>query len=155
MNILGVDLSHNWTVNLFKYFEEINTVQEYETHSMKTFFECHIGSCFCVFEIIIDHLLFGESSTILDIMIHKIAELDFPNLIIDMNRVKIIDSSGIGLLMSIKRLINAHKKELVIANNDIQITKLLNITGLENYFQVFNKLDDATSYFLNNEKANI
>jgi anti-anti-sigma factor len=122
---------------------------------MKTFFECHIDSCFCIFEIVIDRLLFGESSTILDIIKHKIAELDFPNLILDMNRVKTLDSSGIGLLISVKRLVDAHKKKLIIINDDQKILKLLNNTGLENYFQVFHKLDDATSYFLNNEKANI
>jgi len=66
-----------------------------------------------------------------------------------MNRVKTLDSSGIGLLISIKRLIDAHKKRLIIINDDQKILKMLNITGLENYFQVFNKLDDATDYFLN------
>jgi len=122
---------------------------------MIKFFTYHIDNSFCIIEIVIDRLVFIESSTILDGIKHKIAELGFPNLILDMNRVQILDSSGIGLLISIKRLIDTHKKTIAIVNDDQNVLRLLRNAGLDNYFQVFKKLDDATSYFLNNEKANI
>ena len=121
---------------------------------MKKFFEFHIDKYYCIIEIVIDRLIFIQSSTILDGIKHKIAELEFPNLILDMNRVQILDSSGIGLLLSIKRLIEAHKKTLVLVNDDQNVLRLLRNAELENYFPVFKKLDDATSYFINNVKTN-
>jgi len=121
---------------------------------MIKFFKCHIDNYFCIIEIVIDRLLFMESSTILDGIKHKIAELGYPSLILDMNRVKILDSSGIGLLISINRLMDTHMKKLAIVNDDPNVQRLLRNAGLEKYFQVFNKLGDATSYFLSNEKDN-
>jgi anti-anti-sigma factor len=120
---------------------------------MIKFFNCHVDKRFCIIEIVIDRLLFMESSTILDGLKHKITELDYPNLILDMDRVKTLDSSGIGLLISINRLMDTHMKKLAIVNDDPNVQRLLRNAGLEKYFQIFNKLGDATSYFLSNEKA--
>jgi anti-anti-sigma factor len=116
---------------------------------MVKYINCHIDNCFCIIEIVIDRLIFIESSSILNIIKHKITTLDYTNLILDMNQVKILDSSGIGLLISIKRLIDTHHKKFVIVNNDLKVLRLLKSSGLDSYFQVFNKLDAATNYFLN------
>ena len=122
---------------------------------MIKFFNCNIDKCFCIIEIVIDRLVFVESSTILDGIKQQITELGFPNLILDMNRVQILDSSGIGLILSIKRLIDTHKKKLVIVNDDQNIQRLLKNAGLENYFHIFKKLDEATNFFLNKKKPTV
>ncbi len=58
-------------------------------------------------------------------------------LILNLDGVKFIDSTGLGMLIGLsKRLIERSGKLSLICNN-FQIKKLLYITGLDEVFQVF------------------
>lgn len=71
-----------------------------------------------------------------------------PNLIIGMNGVEYIDSSGLGALVGgLKRASERGGKIAIVCNNP-QVRKVFEITGLERVFPLYKAEDEAESGLL-------
>ena len=69
------------------------------------------------------------------------------HIIMDLNNVKYIDSTGLGILIGIKRRCAEKAGELVLVFDSDRISNLFNITGLHNVFAIFKSMDEAAAKF--------
>lgn len=75
----------------------------------------------------------------------ELIENGTPSLIISMNEVEYIDSSGLGALVGgLKRATERSGKIAIVCNNP-QIKKVFEITGLERVFPLYKAEDEAES----------
>jgi anti-sigma B factor antagonist len=65
------------------------------------------------------------------------------NLILDIMDVDYIDSTGLGILIGIKRRTTENNGKLVLVLRSERISKLFAITGLSNIFTIAKSADDA------------
>jgi anti-sigma B factor antagonist len=68
-------------------------------------------------------------------------------IIMDLNNVKYIDSTGLGILIGIKRRCAEKAGELSLVFDSERIANLFNITGLHNVFAIYKTLDEAAAKF--------
>lgn len=68
---------------------------------------------------------------------------DVKNLALDLMHVKYIDSTGLGILIGIKRRITEHGGELALVLTEERIIQLFSITGLSRIFAIVGALEDA------------
>jgi anti-sigma B factor antagonist len=64
-------------------------------------------------------------------------------IIMDLEQVKYIDSTGLGILIGIRRRCMEKGGELVLVFNSDRIKNLFTITGLQNVFTICKSLDEA------------
>ncbi|MDR9416706.1 MAG: STAS domain-containing protein [Gracilimonas sp.] len=83
--------------------------------------------------------------------LHELIEQDKKEVIVDLGKVKFINSSGLGILIGGMTTMKNAGGELVICQADKKIESLLMVTQLIKVFNHFRTLDDAAEYF--HEKA--
>lgn len=81
--------------------------------------------------------------------IKKQIDLGVIDFIIDLKKVKYLDSSGINFLIAALTVIRNAGGELVLASLSDKIDNLLIITKLNSIFNVYKEVDESI-YFLNN-----
>jgi anti-sigma B factor antagonist len=64
-------------------------------------------------------------------------------VIIDLSRVKFIDSTGLGVLVGAFKRMRAARAELRLVVVDYDIERLFEMTGLDRMFGIYRSLDDA------------
>jgi anti-sigma B factor antagonist len=69
------------------------------------------------------------------------------NFIVDMNQLKFINSSGLGMLLTCLLKARKNRGDLVLANVPEQVSNLLNITKLSSVFTTVESVEDAKSKF--------
>lgn len=67
--------------------------------------------------------------------------------IIDISEVRYMNSSGIGVLITILTKLRNKDGEVVLLNPSDQVKKLLLITKLNNIFTIFETKEEAITYF--------
>lgn len=70
-----------------------------------------------------------------------------PKFVMDLNSVRYIDSTGLGILIGIKRRCSEKGGELLLVFDSERITNLFNITGLHNVFTILATVDEAAGKF--------
>jgi anti-sigma B factor antagonist len=68
-----------------------------------------------------------------------------PKLVLDLEAVTFVDSTGLALLVSIRRRVHAAGGWLRLANPHIQPRRALHTTNLDKYFEVYHSVDSATT----------
>lgn len=68
-----------------------------------------------------------------------------PFVVLDLNRVDFIDSSGLGALVMARRKAKELGGDVVLAGADQQMRELLSMTNLGELFSVHDSLDDAVA----------
>lgn len=63
--------------------------------------------------------------------------------IIDLRFVEVMNSSGLGMLVSGLNSMKKHNKSLILANTPDKVMKLLKMTHLDKVFELFETLEDA------------
>ena len=66
------------------------------------------------------------------------------SVIISMENVEYIDSSGLGALVGGLKRVSERSGKIVLVCNNPQIRKVFEITGLEKVFPLYDSEDDAT-----------
>lgn len=75
-------------------------------------------------------------------------DIDGPvNLILDLQDVKYIDSTGLGILIGIKRRCAEKEHHLVLLLDSQRIMNLFKITGLNNIFPIAESIEEAKTKF--------
>lgn len=65
------------------------------------------------------------------------------NLIINLEEVRYIDSTGLGVLIGALKKVREHNGTIGIVCNNPQIKKIFNITGLVKIFGIYKSEDEA------------
>lgn len=66
--------------------------------------------------------------------------------LLDLSKVRYINSSGIGLLITLVTKFRAKEGEIVLINPSDQVKKLINITKLDAIFQIVQNEKEALTY---------
>lgn len=65
------------------------------------------------------------------------------NLVLDIMSVKYIDSTGLGILIGIKRRVTENGGNLALVLTEERIIQLFSITGLSNIFSIVSSIEEA------------
>ena len=71
----------------------------------------------------------------------------FVSFLIDLEKLKHINSTGLGVFITLYTKVRAKGGELVICNPSDNIVNLLTITKLTSVFTIFNSRDEALLHF--------
>jgi anti-sigma B factor antagonist len=65
------------------------------------------------------------------------------DIVVDMDRVDFLDSTGLGVLVGGLKRVKSNEGEMKLVVTQDRIMKIFDITGLAKVFPVFGSLDDA------------
>jgi anti-sigma B factor antagonist len=68
------------------------------------------------------------------------------NCLLDVSKVRYINSSGIGLLITLVTKFRSHNGEVVLINPSDQVKKLITITKLDAIFKIVQNEKEALTY---------
>lgn len=68
-----------------------------------------------------------------------------PHVIVDLNRVDFLDSTGLGVLVGGLKRVRAHEGSLRLVCNQERILKIFRITGLTKVFPIHQSVDEAVA----------
>jgi len=77
--------------------------------------------------------------------IEGVIEKDQARLILDMKSVKLLDSSGIAVLVSLKRKLDTMGGCMKLVHLHPDVSRVLDITGLLPYLDIFSDMNSAVS----------
>ncbi|WP_137120416.1 STAS domain-containing protein [Segeticoccus rhizosphaerae] len=66
-------------------------------------------------------------------------------LVIDLQDVAFMDSTGLGVLVGRLKMVRSHEGTLRLVCRSERILKVFAITGLDKVFQIFDSVDDAVA----------
>lgn len=76
----------------------------------------------------------------------SIVESGCPNVVVDMEKVGFIDSSGLGVLVSALRRARERDGVVRIVCTRDNILKIFRITGLDKVFPIYSEMGEATKF---------
>ena len=94
----------------------------------------------------------GPDAVSLNETLHKLIDEDKKNIVIDLGKVKFMNSSGLGMLIGALTTMRKAGGSLVIANATDKIESLLIVTKLITVFKHFKSLDEAVASFSKKEE---
>jgi len=68
---------------------------------------------------------------------------DYKNVIISMEKVKFIDSTGLGVLIGVLKKVKEKEGKLIIISPNSYINQIFEITGLFKVFKIVNSINEA------------
>ena len=89
----------------------------------------------------------GPDAVNLNEELHKLIEKDQNNVIVDLGKVKFMNSSGLGMLIGALTTMRKAGGDLRIANAADKIESLLIVTKLITVFKHYKTLDEAVASF--------
>lgn len=94
-----------------------------------------------------NHALGGNDALSFNKIIDDLIQSDVSFLIIDCSQVELMNSSGLGMLVSAFTNFNNAGKKLFIINVPDKIKNLLKITHLDQVLKIYENKDDALNSF--------
>ena len=93
------------------------------------------------------NLVIGESESLFKKTVVRLLEEGKVNLLVDMQRVNLLDSSGLGAL--VRALTNSQKEggQTKLLGAGPQVKRLLEMTKLDSVFENFTDMETAVSSF--------
>jgi anti-sigma B factor antagonist len=77
----------------------------------------------------------------------SLVKKEISNIVIDMNDVEFVDSSGLGSLVSCLRIVNNEGGDIRLSSLQNQIRALLELTRMHRVFQIFDDTDAAVKSY--------
>lgn len=94
----------------------------------------------------------GPDAVSLNEELHDLIEQDKTNVVVDLGKVKFMNSSGLGMLIGALTTMKKAGGDLRIANATDKIESLLIITKLITVFKHYKTLDEAIASYQEEEK---
>lgn len=76
--------------------------------------------------------------------LHELIDKNIKHVIIDMKDVEMINSSGLGMLVSGLSTLKKQTAEMILVNVPSKVAGLLEMTHLDKVFRIFGSIDEAT-----------
>lgn len=80
-------------------------------------------------------------------VIDLINKVEKYHVVFDLNKLNFIDSSGLGVLLSVLRFLNSHGGELKLSRITKPVLTSLELVSLHKIFEIFNTSEDAVNSF--------
>jgi anti-sigma B factor antagonist len=110
------------------------------------YLKCSNYKDFTLMEIMTSELDLMKSPGVLKLIKNELADLEYPDTILDLNNLSYIDSTGLGILVATKNLMDKNHKEIVISCGSRKILQVFEIAKIDKFFKVFDKREDAVAY---------
>jgi len=88
-----------------------------------------------------ESITYGEIEPLKEKIIDQMEAAD--GYILELKEIEHIDSTGLGLLVTIAKHLVPNDNRMVIVNQNEQINELFSLSKLDLVFSVFNKMDEA------------
>ena len=85
----------------------------------------------------------GESASFFTQALQRVLEEETGPVVIDLSRIDMIDSTGIGELVGYLGRFRDHRRELILVNPSDRIRKLLEVAHLAELFPTYDTVEDA------------
>jgi anti-anti-sigma factor len=95
----------------------------------------------------IEELDFIKTPKFSEYMREKLDEISYPNIILDLENLYYIDSTGLSSLINISRKIKDRSNEMVVVCNSVKILQLFDIAKIGMFFKIFDTIQNAENYF--------
>ncbi len=82
-------------------------------------------------------------------LVTKMVEKDVKRIIVNLDSVTYIDSSGVGALIYVCSIIKKLNLQLAMSNIHGSVKKVIDLTKLTDYFPITNSIEEAVSLFNN------
>ena len=92
-------------------------------------------------------VLGGPEATALKAELQRLIDGGGKKAVVDLSRVKLMNSSGLGLLIGSDTSLRSAGGELLLAGPNENIRSLLTIAKLNNVFRIFPSVDEALAAF--------
>jgi len=110
------------------------------------FFKTGLSGTCLVVTFLIEEMKLYNSMDISNSIEEILKKSSFKEIVLDLERVKFIDSSGIGSLVNIKKLAGRYGAEMIVACSNNDIIEIINTTGIGRFFKIFPSAADAEKY---------
>lgn len=85
-------------------------------------------------------------------VLNLINKIERYQVVFNLNKLNFIDSSGLGVLLSILRFLNTHGGELKLSSITKPVLTSLELVSLHKIFEIFNNPDEAANSFDKHKK---
>ena len=92
-------------------------------------------------------LLDGPAAGLLNDKIHELIDAGKTNVVVDLCQVKLMNSSGLGILIGGLTTLRNNGGDMKLANVAEKIRDLLKVTRLITIFEIFDSVEDAIESF--------
>lgn len=95
------------------------------------------------------NLMGGPDATVLHEKLHSLLDEGVKKVILDLEKVEWINSSGLGILISAMTTMRSSGGNLKLSNIPDRIRNLLSITKLDKIFESYNSIEEAVESYTN------
>ncbi len=93
-------------------------------------------------------IMLNEESQILSHKVKELISTGVKKIVIDLGKINLLNSCfGLGVLAACWGSMNRENGKLLLANPSKKVKRILEITKLNQVFDVFSTVEDAISYF--------
>ena len=89
----------------------------------------------------------GPDANILNELLHKLVDQGKKKIVLDLKGVKLMNSSGLGMLIAALTTMKNASGNLKLASASKKIENLLIITKLVNIFEIYKSVDEAVKSY--------
>jgi anti-sigma B factor antagonist len=93
------------------------------------------------------NLVGGENADLFRNKLYELIEQKKKNIVVDMTNVKMVNSTGIGILISGLTTLKNASGDLKLAHISDNVKGVLSITRLNNVFHIYSNVDEAVKSF--------
>ena len=90
-----------------------------------------------------DKLTYAKLDSIKSDIAENFSFDEMVQVIVNLNEVKILDSAGIGLIVSLFKSTAAKKGKFTVVSSNSSITDILKTVGVNRIFKIYSDLDEA------------
>jgi anti-sigma B factor antagonist len=93
-------------------------------------------------------LMGGEETKIFQDRIHKAIQENTTSVVVDMENVKWMNSSGLGMLMAGLTTLRGSEGDLKLAHVSDRVRRPIEVTRLDQVFEIFGSVDEAVHSYV-------
>lgn len=114
---------------------------------MKDHYNVYMHDVLLVIEVLVEKFDFFEISDASIYLRDLLKKKNYPGLIFDLRRVKIIDSSVFGFLIEIRNKIRQNGYDIVLVSDDGYVLHIMEMMKVSQIMKVVSRLEDAFACF--------
>lgn len=92
-------------------------------------------------------VVFEKSNQLKEQAKKMLNDREITRLIVDLSRVSFIDSSGVGMLISLFKNIRERGGRMVLTSSSENVNKVLDLTRLDQIMEVYDNIEGAVASF--------
>jgi anti-sigma B factor antagonist len=113
-------------------------------------FTLEIEETYVVVHFVESNIEFFNTSNILGFLEKVLSDLGNPTVVLDMITVTAIDSSGIGLMITLHKLLRESGHHLLLINVGETAARVFKLTSMGSFLKTFASIEDAERFIASN-----